>query len=207
MKEGAAICSIFSSHAAITMLLLLLVTLRSTDAVTGGTLMNNTEIYGSSANLTEPTVLSTQTGFMSITLRVRAYRFTSGIFSFNTRAYCYDSDDAEPICSIPGPTIQVYPGDRVNLTLINDLAADTAHGTMNTLHAPNTTNLHTHGVRIGPSIDNVFIKVSGGGDSHTYVYDIPPEHAPGIHWYHSHYHGASTMQVTTSSPHPPHFHM
>ena len=33
------------------------------------------------------------------------------------------------------------------------------------------------------------------GDSYTYEYDLPPDHAPGTYWYHSHAHGISEGQV------------
>ena len=45
-----------------------------------------------------------------------------------------------------------------------------------------------------PAVDNVFINVSPG-ESWTYTYKIPTDHAPGFHWYHSHKHGSSAMQV------------
>jgi FtsP/CotA-like multicopper oxidase with cupredoxin domain len=54
--------------------------------------------------------------------------------------------------------------------------------------------LHTHGLRIGPDVDDVFITVNGG-ESHTYVYNIPSDHHAGNHWYHAHLHGASAFHV------------
>jgi len=61
-------------------------------------------------------------------------------------------------------------------------------------HGPNSTNIHTHGLHIDPVIDTVFKEV-GPSERYTYKYQIPSDHAPGIHWYHSHKHGASSMQI------------
>lgn len=71
-----------------------------------------------------------------------------------------------------------------SITLINELepddAAETVH--VNNLHSPNTTNLHTHGLHVDPAIDNVYVRIAGGGGRHAYSYLIPAHHAPGMHW-------------------------
>jgi FtsP/CotA-like multicopper oxidase with cupredoxin domain len=41
----------------------------------------------------------------------------------------------------------------------------------------------------------MFRTVEGGGESITYEYRIPVDHAPGIHWYHSHVHGVSALHL------------
>jgi suppressor of ftsI len=52
--------------------------------------------------------------------------------------------------SLPGPTLHVYPGDRVELDLINNLNE--------------TTNLHFHGLHVSPAnnSDNIFLEVAPG---------------------------------------------
>jgi FtsP/CotA-like multicopper oxidase with cupredoxin domain len=82
-----------------------------------------------------------------------------------------------------------------SLTLVNNLIPSTTTKSMNAMRYPNRTNIHTHGLHIDPAVDDVFIHTNGAGDNHTYIYKISPDHAPGIHWYHSHLHGASAMQV------------
>jgi hypothetical protein len=62
------------------------------------------------------------------------------------------------------------------------------------MRTPNTTNLHTHGMHMDPATDSIFLEAHPGGNL-TYEYTIPPNHAPGVHWYHSHRHGATAMQV------------
>jgi FtsP/CotA-like multicopper oxidase with cupredoxin domain len=64
-------------------------------------------------------------------------------------------------------------GDIFSLTLVNELGPNPAgeDTTMNTMHSPNTTNLHTHGLHIDPVIDTIFTKLAPGA-SHTYEYEV-----------------------------------
>lgn len=84
--------------------------------------------------------------------------------------------------SLPGPTLHVYPGDRIELNLIN--------------HLNETTNLHFHGFHVSPAnnSDNVFLEVAPGKTQH-FTVDIPKDHPLGTDWYHSHLHGLSYGQV------------
>ena len=85
--------------------------------------------------------------------------------------------------SLGGPTLHVYPGDRIELNLINNL------------HEP--TNIHYHGLHVSPSnnSDNVFLQVAPG-ETQQYIVDIPIDHAPGLYWYHSHMHTLAYGQVS-----------
>ena len=85
--------------------------------------------------------------------------------------------------SLPGPTFHVYPGDRVEIDLINNL------------NEP--TNIHFHGLHVSPAnnSDNVFIEVAPGETRH-YTLNIPKDHPLGTDWYHSHVHGLSYGQVS-----------
>ena len=62
--------------------------------------------------------------------------------------------------SLPGPAFHVYPGDRVEIDLVNNLNE--------------STNLHFHGVHVSPgnNSDNVFLDVEPGKTQH-YMLDIP----------------------------------
>ena len=68
--------------------------------------------------------------------------------------------------SLPGPTFHVYPGDRVEIDLVNNLNE--------------STNLHLHGLHVSPAniSDNVLLDVAPGMTQH-YVLDIPKNHEPG----------------------------
>ena len=85
--------------------------------------------------------------------------------------------------SLPGPAFHVYPGDRVEIDLVNNLNE--------------STNLHFHGVHVSPgnNSDNVLLDVEPGKTQH-YVLDIPKDHEPGTNWYHSHLHKLSYGQVS-----------
>jgi FtsP/CotA-like multicopper oxidase with cupredoxin domain len=85
--------------------------------------------------------------------------------------------------SLPGPALHVYPGDRVEIDLINNL------------NEP--TNLHFHGFHVSPAnnSDNIFLEVAPGRTQHYTVY-LPKDHPLGTDWYHSHIHGLSYGQVS-----------
>ncbi len=68
--------------------------------------------------------------------------------------------------SVPGPTWQVRPGDRLEVRLVNDL--------------DEATNLHTHGLAVSPegNSDNPFLSI-GGGESFDYLFELPEDHPTG----------------------------
>jgi FtsP/CotA-like multicopper oxidase with cupredoxin domain len=72
-----------------------------------------------------------------------------------------------------GPTMHFYPGEHVDLTLVNKL--------------PTATDLHFHGLHISPSgsSDNIFLSVAPGR-SFTYHLAIPLDQPQGTFWYHDH---------------------
>ncbi|MCY0905748.1 multicopper oxidase family protein [Arthrobacter sp. H14-L1] len=84
--------------------------------------------------------------------------------------------------SLPGPTLILQPGDRVNVTLENGLG--------------DPTNLHVHGLHVSPqgNSDNVLVSVDPG-ESFDYEYRLPVNHPPGVYWYHPHRHGSVADQV------------
>jgi suppressor of ftsI len=102
-------------------------------------------------------------------------------------AYHMGKVDGQPVIamlyngSLPGPTLHVYPGDRIELNLINNLNE--------------TTNLHFHGFHVSPAnnSDNIFLEVAPGKTQH-YTVDIPKNHPLGTDWYHSHLHQLSYGQ-------------
>ena len=137
----------------------------------------------------------------------------------------------------PGPTLCVNPGDEIQLTINNNLPANTPpppstggestycpddESLMNRPNCLNTVNLHFHGLHVSPiSIDGDGNPISSGRDpnvvrsSDDVLYSLPPSsqdpdpkknphqycpwlpafHAPGTHWYHSHRHGSTAIQV------------
>ncbi|MEX1318080.1 MAG: multicopper oxidase domain-containing protein, partial [Synechococcaceae cyanobacterium] len=83
---------------------------------------------------------------------------------------------------LPGPLLELEPGDAVRIRLHNRL--------------DRPTNLHYHGLHIPPSgqADNVFLSVAPGA-SQTYSFTIPPDHPAGTFYYHPHRHGTVADQV------------
>ncbi|WP_456411729.1 multicopper oxidase family protein, partial [Oceanithermus sp.] len=83
---------------------------------------------------------------------------------------------------VPGPRIEVRPGDEVTLRFSNAL--------------PEPTNLHFHGLHVPPTgnADNVFLEVPAG-EGLTYRFKIPESHPAGTFWYHPHLHGLVAKQV------------
>jgi suppressor of ftsI len=80
------------------------------------------------------------------------------------------------------PTLRFGPGDRMDLTMVNRLAAD--------------TNLHVHGLHVSPAgnSDNIFVNIRPG-QTFRYMYRFPANLAPGTYWYHSHADPNSAGQV------------
>jgi len=90
-----------------------------------------------------------------------------------------------------------------------------AHGEVNIPHGFNEVNLHVHGLHVDPKQDNVAVLIlPQDGDpsmlspdqqllveninhwwQRQYQYKIPVDHLPGTHWYHTHRHGATSIQV------------
>lgn len=97
-----------------------------------------------------------------------------------------------------GPTLRARPGDKLRITLRNDLEPEPDTGAHNTLHGFNTTNLHTHGLHVSPSgrSDNVLLAIQPG-ESLAYEIDIPRDHPAGTFWYHAHRHRSVAAQVSS----------
>jgi FtsP/CotA-like multicopper oxidase with cupredoxin domain len=98
--------------------------------------------------------------------------------------------------TIPGPTLEVKPGDRLSILLVNDLPYNPPNERDN--HFPydeNTLNLHTHGLTVSPLgiADNIFREMRPGTTNLVQI-DIPKDHPSGTYWYHVHKHGAVTYQ-------------
>ena len=101
-------------------------------------------------------------------LSCTVWRDGAQVSGWRSRVYCYND-----VCGPVGPTIELVPGDQFSLTLVNNLGANPTgeDTTMNSMHSPNTTNLHTHGLHIDPVIDTIFHRVSPGA-SHVYNYEV-----------------------------------
>jgi len=129
-------------------------------------------------------------------------RFETAVDADGQILYCYvDGAGAD------SPTLRVYPGDELKLTLANDLPpVHTGHphrseGAVCGGNGPmtsSTTNLHFHGMSIAPSChqDDVLRTLIQPGDApFEYRIRIPENQPPGLYWYHPHAHGFTEPQV------------
>ncbi|ACB00297.1 MULTISPECIES: multicopper oxidase family protein [Cyanophyceae] len=83
---------------------------------------------------------------------------------------------------IPGPRLEVRPGDRLIIHFKNSL--------------DQPTNLHFHGLHLSPegNQDNVFLHIEPGETFH-YELEIHPQQRAGTYWYHPHHHGFVAEQL------------
>ncbi len=81
---------------------------------------------------------------------------------------------------VPGPAIVAYEGDRIEITLQNDL--------------PQATTIHWHGLPVPPDQDGNPQDPVESGKSKTYQFTLPIGSA-GTYWYHPHGHETVAEQV------------
>lgn len=99
-----------------------------------------------------------------------------------------------------GPTLRVRRGTTVKINLHNELPATGAPPVtvlpqqVDRPHDLYTTNLHAHGLHLGPREDDVFRAIRPGAASQ-YTYTIPADHPAGTFWYHPHKHGSVAYQI------------
>jgi FtsP/CotA-like multicopper oxidase with cupredoxin domain len=81
------------------------------------------------------------------------------------------------------PTLRIQPGDTTNITIIN--AFDFP------------TNLHHHGANVSPqnNSDNIFISIQPSAPPYLQQVFYPPNHQPGMLWYHPHVDGYVESQT------------
>lgn len=81
---------------------------------------------------------------------------------------------------LPGPQIEVYEGDEVEITFINNL--------------PETSTIHWHGMPVPSDQDGNPQNSVAPGAQRVYKFRLP-EGSAGTYWYHPHPHGKTAMQV------------
>ncbi|MGD9529523.1 multicopper oxidase family protein [Pseudonocardia sp.] len=125
------------------------------------------------AELSEPAVLRSTGGLLQVRLEAAEQRVPlaggeATILGYNG--------------GLPGPTLRLHPGDRLRVDLANRLGE--------------ATNLHVHGLHVSPqgNGDNSFLAVQPG-DTFAYEFRLPPDHPPGVYWYHPHHHGTVADQI------------
>ena len=123
--------------------------------------------------LTEPVQLSSKNRTLKVTLDAEA----EPISVSGTTLGCRPWNGA-----LIGPTLNVSPGDRIQVTFKNGM--------------DQVTNIHYHGLHVSPlkDSDNIF-RTFLPGKTYKSAIDIPADHNVGTYWYHVHFHGVSEGQV------------
>jgi FtsP/CotA-like multicopper oxidase with cupredoxin domain len=158
----------------------------------------------------EPADLRSANGELKVELS-----FRSSVDLHGQTRYCYIDEAGNQ-----SPTLRVKPGDRVTLTLRNELAASReahsieAHnmavhataagkdcaggGAVAAAMTAASTNLHFHGLMIPPVChqdDVLRTLVQPSSAPFEYSFQIPQDQPPGLYWYHPHVHGFTKNQV------------
>lgn len=142
------------------------------------------------AEFVEPAVVRSSNGELRVTL---------------TGAYAHNRIGADPVYlrafngKLVGPTLRVKPGDKILLTLKNEMPGQRwLPNMMNHLNSFDTMNLHYHGLHVSPNgiSDNVLIQV-GPKETQEYEVHLPSNHTPGTYWYHPHRHGSTAGNVAS----------
>ena len=122
----------------------------------------------------EPAQYYSSLGLLEVRLLYKA-----GMGDDGNMQYCYVTQDG-----VQSPTLMVWPGDHVRLTLTNMVevpqyaAADAAF-----INANYGTNLHFHGMFVSPAPGQDFaVTLVAPGASFTYEVDIPADHPAGLFW-------------------------
>jgi FtsP/CotA-like multicopper oxidase with cupredoxin domain len=156
------------------------------------------ETVSSEVLYSPPNEVRSEGGVLSTDLRVAYASYSLGDAPVYLRSY-----NGKPV----GPTLRARPGDTLKIKLINDLpvTADSpaegggAHSEhQNMPNGFNLTNLHTHGLWVSPAdaSDNVLLTINPGS-TFDFEIAIPNDHPPGTHWYHTHRHGSTALQVSS----------
>ncbi len=119
---------------------------------------------------------------VALTLRAATNAEGRDAFSFNGKA--------------AAPVIRAWPGDTLRIEYINELPKVASEPcAIEPCH--NMTNLHFHGLEVSPHRpqDDVLEMMAMPGETLHYAVQIPPNHPPGLYWYHTHPHGESHRQA------------
>jgi FtsP/CotA-like multicopper oxidase with cupredoxin domain len=129
---------------------------------------------------------------------------------YGNTLYCFvNSDGAQ------SPTLHISPGERLRITLTNNLPASTGSSAtmaampgMTITGSPSSTcgaitmtassvNIHYHGTNTPPTChqDEVIRTLINSGETFHYDLQFPWDEPPGLYWYHPHVHGISEPAV------------
>ena len=134
------------------------------------------------SGLPDPPEVRGSNHVVALTLRAATNAEGHDAFSFDGKA--------------SAPVIRAWPGDTLKIEYINELPRVASEPcAIEPCH--NMTNLHFHGLEVSPHApqDDVLDMMAMPGETLHYAVQIPPDHPPGLYWYHTHPHGESHRQA------------
>lgn len=153
--------------------------------------------------ITAPDDLFSRDGVLRVQLSYQTTTDANG----NTLYSFVNSDGAQ------SPTLHIYPGDRLIITLTNNVlligpSAAMPMPAMTMASTPSSTcgavtmnsasvNIHYHGTNTPPTChqDEVIRTLINSGETFEYDVQFPDDEPPGLYWHHPHVHGISQAAV------------
>ena len=123
-------------------------------------------------------------------LRAEYCRITNTEFTMNGRCWSFKEGihGTYSIPSSPGPTLKMIAGTTFDIVLENNFlnSVQNEENCHNKYCGMDTLNIHTHGLHISSSQDDIFIDVKPRASNNdiantwTYTYTISNDHYPGL---------------------------
>ena len=142
--------------------------------------------YAQGSALLNPPEVESQNGLLQVNLHFRSFNDVAN----GMVLYCFETDDNKE-----GPTLRVYPGDRVVITLINELPPGPPQSVTalppyfacgGSYSDSSSVNLHFHGLLISPLCkqDDTLTTIINSGQTFVYNFTLAINHPTGMDWYH-----------------------
>jgi FtsP/CotA-like multicopper oxidase with cupredoxin domain len=145
----------------------------------------------------QPPDLFSEGGVLNVTLN-----YKTSLDDVGRTLYCWVTPDGKE-----SPTIHVWPGDTINIHVVNQIPEAPLGATEIVSNAADicgaaemtatSTNMHFHGLNVTPKChgDETIRTLINSGESFDYKLKIPANEPPGLYWYHPHIHGTSSQNV------------
>jgi FtsP/CotA-like multicopper oxidase with cupredoxin domain len=154
--------------------------------------------------VTAPPDLFSENGVLKVSLT-----YETTVDGYGNTLFCFMTASGSQ-----SPTLHVNPGDRLQITLKNNVPAaalsDSMAGMagMTVVGTPSSNcgavtmtassvNIHYHGTNTPPTChqDEVIRTMINSGETFEYDVPFPKDEPPGLYWYHPHIHGISEAAV------------
>jgi FtsP/CotA-like multicopper oxidase with cupredoxin domain len=157
--------------------------------------------FPAGSSITAPQDLFSERGVLRVKLT-----YETTVDQYGNNLFCFMTENGAE-----SPTLHVHPGDRLLITLTNNVPAIAAASAMPGMSVSGTAsgscgamtmtassvNIHYHGTNTPPEChqDEVIHTLISSGETFQYDVQFPPDEPPGLYWYHPHVHGISEAAV------------